>query len=333
MSIQEEQFKEHLKQVAKAATQESLETGLEERPLTLDELRELAISMGLTSEGWEKLLVKAKTHLKSADDHLAARNFEQAIEEGNQAIGINPYIENGNAVLAKAHLMLWLEDGNSENAEKAEYHARKELAVDPKDQMAVNVLSTLNKKQKLLRKEGKSNKKIIIAVVVGAIALLALLLVLNSTTETKENKAIENRLIVAEEEVNEKWDLVQVQITRRNSLIPDLIDAVETSNEEVEIINQSIKALQDKIDKASGEERFNLENDLATKIQELKSSVKKYGNQSATEKLLIQIEGSENRIAFEKKNYNAAVKEYNILVKKNKDDFPSYDIKPYFNEK
>ena len=56
--------------------------------------------------------------------------------------------------------MLWLEDDNSEARDKAEYYARKELLVDPKDQVAINVLSAINKTKKNTGKEQKSKRTI-----------------------------------------------------------------------------------------------------------------------------------------------------------------------------
>lgn len=315
-----------------------------ERPLTLDELKELAISMGVTEEGWQGLLVKAAKHLKLADDHLKARNYKDAVSEGEAAIAINPYLSNCNAILAKAYMMMWMEDHNPETRAKAEYHAKKELVVDPHDQQAVMILSTLNKKAAVLEQDNSSRKKMMY--IVGGVVLLILIVVFflvswnNSASEqqqTDQSKAeynlIRDQLIEAEEEVASKLDLVQVAIDQRNSMIPDLFKAVQTSPAEMVVLDSTIKALQKDISQSSGEEKFELENTLDAKVDQAKDLVRQYGEASAVEKLLIQIEGSENRIAFEKKNYNDAVKEYNILVKKNKDQFPEYDVKPYYNEK
>lgn len=311
-----------------------------ERPLTLDELKELAISMGLNEEQWQALLVKAEKHLKLADDHLSARNFDEAISEGEQAIAINPYLTNCNAILAKAYMMKWMQNHDPETRKKAEYYARKELVVDPKDQQAVMVLSTINKKAAVLEQDSGARKKMIYVIVgvVVLVILIAFFLVsrsVNSEKELQDNAltAVKNELIEAEEDVASKLDLVQVAIDQRNSMLPDLFSAVQTSPAELMILDSTIKDLQLKIASAEGEEKFQLENSLDKKVDEAKNIVKKYGDASVTEKLLIQIEGSENRIAFEKKNYNDAVKKYNILVKKNQENFPEYEIKPYYNER
>jgi LemA protein len=339
MDYSEQKFTEHIKAVVEAA---EIDDTIEERPLTLSELKELAVSMGLTDEQWDDLLLKAKSELRAADDHLKARNFSEAILHAEKATAINPYIENGNAVLAKAYLMLWLNSHDDHDRDKAEFHARKELKVDPRDQIAVNVLSTIEKKRKILQSDSNSRKKIFIGLgILLAIIVLVAIMISNQSDaeiiesennyEAEANQAIRNQLIEAEEDMFSKWALVQVAIDRRNNLIPDLFLAIQTSSEDAEALNETIEGLQNEIKNADGDERYQLENDLNAKIQEAKELAKQNGDADNVASLMVQIEGSENRIAYEKKTFNESVKTYNILVKKNMDKFPEYEVKPYFN--
>ena len=73
----EDKFKAHIRTVVEQAEGDSLT----ERPLTLSELKELAISMGLSEEEWDEMQAKAHIHLKLAQDHLKARNFNDAIAD------------------------------------------------------------------------------------------------------------------------------------------------------------------------------------------------------------------------------------------------------------
>jgi hypothetical protein len=340
MDYREEQLAAQVRAIVEAG---ETDTTIPERPLTLAELKELAISMGLNEEQWEALLLKAKKHLKLADDHLKARNYKDAITEGEAAIAINPYLINCNAILAKAYLTMWLEDHLPETREKAEYYARKELVVDPRDQQAIMILSTINKKTAVLEQDTQSRKKMFLFVAIGLVSIILLIILLASwkssstqanqdVNEKTEHDRIQKELIVAEEDVASKYDLIQVAIDQRNDMIPALFNAVKTSNVETAILDSTIQALRAQIESSIGEERIKLEASLDAKVEEAKNLVKQYGDATAVEKLLIQIEGSENRIAFEKKNYNEAVKNYNILVKQHADEFPQYPIKPYYNE-
>ena len=323
----EEKFKQHIKTIVAQAEGDSLE----ERPLTLDELRELAISMGMSDEEWDALQKKAHVHLKMAEDHLKARNFDEAIKSAELATSINPYLANGNSVLAKSYQMLWLEDNNTVARDKADYHARKELLTDPDDKVAISVLSTINKKRKLGGVEAKSKKKYML--IGGGVLLLFLIGFIYSSVggSSAASSELENKLIVSEENMNSKFDLVQTAINRRNNMLPDLFGAVNGSHSDLNAINKDIENLRADIKQASGETKFKLENKLDKKIAEAKKLVRAYGSQSSVETILVQVEGAENRIAFEKKAYNDAVKAYNILVKQSKGEFPQYELKSYYN--
>jgi hypothetical protein len=341
MDYKEEKFQEHIKAVVEAS-QKKTDHSLEDRPLSLAELKELAMSMGLSEKEWDNLQKKAHQHLKSADDHLKARNFTEAIAQAEKATAINPYIENGNAVLARSYMMLWLQTHEDKHRDKAEFHARQELKVDPRDQIAVNVLSTIDKKKRILSSDSNSRKRILI--VIGVLILVGVLVFIGMSSVSSDKEAeqeieqavsernrIRDQLIEAEEDVLSKWDLVQVAIDQRNNMIPDLFAAISISTTDTEALKATIDDLQNKIKTAEGERKFELENDLNAQIQELKSIAKENGDADNIKTLMVQIEGSENRIAYEKKTYNEAVKQYNILVKKNKDQFPEYETKPYFS--
>lgn len=323
----EEKFKQHIRTVVAQAESDSLE----ERPLTFEELKELALSMGMSENEWDDLQKKAYEYLRLAEDHLRARNFEAAIEEAEKTTAINPYIANGNSVLAKAYQMLWLEDDYSDARDKAEYYARKELLSDPKDTVAIKVLSAINKKKKTGNKDAKSRKQFLIYGGIGLAVILIAAFFFSRGSSSAESNELKNDLIIAEEEMNAKYDLVQTAIDQRNSMLPELFGAVDDSHNDLNAVNGEIESLKNDIQSAEGDSKFELESELDKKIAEAKKLVKAYGNPENVETLMIQIEGAENRIAYEKKAYNDAVKNYNILVKQSNGDFPEFEIQPYYN--
>lgn len=315
MDYNEEKFKQHIKEVVAVSDINS------DRPLSLSELKELAISMGLTDEDWDKLQIEASQNLIAAEKHLAARNFVDAVSAADKATAINPYIKDGNSILAQAYLMQWIDDNDPEKRNKAEYYARKEIVVDPNDKRAINVLSTVQNKKRIATDSGKTKKYIFIGL--GTFALLFLIGVFSYSSNASSGTS--DHLIEAEENVAAKWGDVEAAMDRRNKLIPDLIASL--SNESPKL-NSEIEDLQDEIENTEGQERFDLEDELEDKITEAKLLVNNDGNYKNN--LVVEIEGAENRINFARKEYNKAVKDYNILVKKNKSDFPDYDTKPYF---
>jgi len=314
MDYNEEKFKQHIKEIVAVSDIDS------DRPLSLDELKELALSMGLSDKEWDKLQGEAENHLKVAQRHLDARNYVDAVQAADKATAINPYIIDGNSILAQAYLMQWIDDNDFEKRNKAEFYARKEIKVDPSDKRAINVLSTVQNKKRISGEGDKIKNFIFIGV-----GLLIFLIIIGYFTISSGDSGTLNQLIQAEETVNAKWGDLQAVTDRRNQLIPDLLATLSKSSPE---LNKDIKSLQKKIKKAKGEDKFELESELADKITEAKLVVK--GDSQFKSNLIIEIEGAENRINFSRKDYNAAVKDYNILVKTNQSDFPQFETKPYF---
>ena len=322
----EEKFKQHIKTVVQAAEGNN---SLEERPLTLGELRELAISMGMSDTEWEELQASAVIHLETAQRHLDARNFNEAIADAEKATAINPYLANGNSVLAKSYQMLWLEDNDIKAREKAEYYARRELIVDPTDQVCINILSTINKKSKIGAKDEKSKK---LYFIVGGIIVFLLLFFYFSAGSSGGESSTENELIVAQEEMYSKYDLVQTAIDQRNNMLPDLFSSIGGNNRELSQLNAAIKSLSEELKTAEGANRYRIETEIDDKIKAAKKIATQSGSSESIATVLNNIEGAENRIAYEKKSYNDAVKAYNIIIKQNKGDFDDYEIQPYYNE-
>ena len=222
MDYNEEKFKQHIKEVVAATDIDS------DRPLTLSELKELALSMGLSYSEWDKLLNEAEGHLAVAEKHLSARNFVDAVQAADKATAINPYIKNGNSILAQAYLMQWIDDGDSEKRNKAEFYARKEIKVDPNDKRAINVLSTVQNKKRISGEGDKIKKYIYIAV--GIIALLFFIgMFMNSPNSSSD---IENRLIDLEENVSAKYGDMQAAIDRKENLESKTSSTIEIEGAE-----------------------------------------------------------------------------------------------------
>lgn len=222
MDYNEEKFKQHIKEVVATSDIDS------DRPLTLSELKELAISMGLSDSDWDKLLNEAEGHLSVAEKHLSARNFIDAVQAADKATAINPYIKNGNSILAQAYLMQWLDDNDPEKRNKAEFYARKEIKVDPNDKRAINVLSTVQNKKRISGEGDKIKKYIFIAV--GIIAVLLLFSVFSSSADNTSE--IKNQIIDAEENVSAKWGDIEAAVDRKENLESKTSSTIEIEGAE-----------------------------------------------------------------------------------------------------
>ena len=137
-----------------------------------------------------------------------------------------------------------------------------------------------------------------------------------------------NNLVRAEEDINSVWANVESSYQRRADLIPNLVNTVKgQANFEKEtltnVMEARAKATQTTIDPTNMTEDKMAEfqhaqQGLNSALSRLLVTVEKYPELKAHEGFLnlqAQIEGTENRINVERNHFNAAVKEYNKLVR------------------
>ncbi len=161
---------------------------------------------------------------------------------------------------------------------------------------------------------------------------------------------IYNGLVDAREKVNAGWAQVENQYQRRLDLVPVLIDGVETyMQHERETLTALTEARANALGATSAlagqpprtsEQLRALEasqGEVKSALARLFAVVENYPDLKASQNFLAlqdQIEGSENRIAVERRNYNEFSRRYNAKTLK----FPSnviadllgFEAKPYF---
>lgn len=159
----------------------------------------------------------------------------------------------------------------------------------------------------------------------GAIVLLVLVLVLGFVGCAGCGSY--NALVGADEAVNEQWANLQSQYQRRADLIPNLVATVEgaadfergTLQEVVEARARAtapeIQIDADDLDDPALVERYaEAQNALGGALGRLLAISENYPELRATENFLSlqdQLEGTENRIATERRRYNEVVTSYN----------------------
>ena len=156
-----------------------------------------------------------------------------------------------------------------------------------------------------------------------------------------------NNMVSQEEGVSTAWANVESQYQRRADLIPNLVNTVKgyAAHE-----SETLQAVVDARTKATSI-NINAENMTAEQLKEFQKAQSEVGgalgrliaisenypdlkaNQNFLE-LQAQLEGTENRIAVERKNFNDAAKTFNTYIRK----FPQslltgifgFEKKPYF---
>ncbi len=158
---------------------------------------------------------------------------------------------------------------------------------------------------------------------------------------------VNNKMVAMEEQVNEKWSQVENVYQRRADLIPNLVSTVKgyAAHEQetfTKVIEARSKATAVNIDptnlNAASLQQFQQAQDaLSSALSRLMVVVERYPDLKANQNFLdlqAQLEGTENRIANERRKFNEATREYNTYIRKFPQKifagFYGFEQKPYF---
>src|SRR5215217_2592116 len=136
-------------------------------------------------------------------------------------------------------------------------------------------------------------------------------------------------LVQQDENVKKSWNFVQSQYQRRADLIPNLVRTVQgEANFERGTLNDVINARARATSAQISPENLTPENiqrfqeaqgQLSGALSRLLVTVEQYPNLRANDafrNLQTQLEGTENRIATARRDFNGAVQEYNVRVRR-----------------
>lgn len=156
-----------------------------------------------------------------------------------------------------------------------------------------------------------------------------------------------NGLVTKSQAVETKWADVQADYQRRADLVPNLVSTVRgaaafeqqtlTAVTEARAQATSINVSADELTPANIQAYAAAQNNLSGALGRLIAIAENYPQLTATQAfrdLQAQLEGTENRIAVSRKDFNDAVREYNTAVQR----FPGsifagifgFDIRGYF---
>jgi len=188
----------------------------------------------------------------------------------------------------------------------------------------------------------KKNVVIGCGVVLGIVIVIGLIMVFSGI-------GIYNQMVKLDEGVKEKWSQVENVYQRRLDLIPNLVETVKGYAAHERETFQAVTEARSKVGgvmNVPGQALTNPEMfqqfqqaqaSLSGALQRLMVVVERYPDLKANENFLSlqsQLEGTENRIAVERKRFNEAAREFNTYIRK----FPKVILanmfgfreKPYF---
>ena len=156
-----------------------------------------------------------------------------------------------------------------------------------------------------------------------------------------------NGMVTMQENVSAQWSNVENQYQRRLDLIPNLVNTVKGYAEHEQntlngVVEARAKATQmqinlDNLDEATMKKLNAVQGELSTALSRLMAISENYPDLKANENfrdLQAQIEGTENRIAVERRKFNNTARAYNTSIRQ----FPQnmltgmfgFTPKPYF---
>ncbi|RLD59313.1 MAG: LemA family protein [Bacteroidetes bacterium] len=156
-----------------------------------------------------------------------------------------------------------------------------------------------------------------------------------------------NTMVNLQESVNKQWSDVENVYQRRADLIPNLVNTVKGyASHEKETLTQVIEARAKATKVSINADNLNAQNiqqfqqaqqGLSSALSKLMVVVEKYPDLKANQNFLelqAQLEGTENRIAVERRKFNQSAQNYNTYIRR----FPkniyagifNFDKKAYF---
>ena len=129
-----------------------------------------------------------------------------------------------------------------------------------------------------------------------------------------------NGLVTAHESVDASWSQVETQYQRRFDLIPNLTNTVKgAANFEQETFTQVTAARSQWQSAGSREQQIVAAENFDSALGRLLVTVESYPQLQATQAFrdfMVQLEGTENRIATARRDYNEAVRSFNVRIKR-----------------
>ena len=129
-----------------------------------------------------------------------------------------------------------------------------------------------------------------------------------------------NGIVSKAEEVDNKFATIDTQLQRRADLIPNLVNTVKGyAKQEQEVINSVTEARAKLAGATTVADKAKADDELTSALNRLMVVVENYPDLKSSQnfiQLSDELAGTENRIATARRDYNEAVKEYNLKIKK-----------------
>lgn len=184
-------------------------------------------------------------------------------------------------------------------------------------------------------------KGCLVAIIIGAVLAFFVILTVVWGIRTY------NQMVTMNQGVESQWGNVETTYQRRNDLIPNFVNTVKgAANFEQTTLTQVIEARANatkvtidptKLTEQNLAQFQQAQGEVSSALSRLMVVVEKYPELKATQNfrdLQVELEGTENRIATERRKFNEVVMPYNSFIKRFPQSFIAgiggFESKPYF---
>lgn len=128
-----------------------------------------------------------------------------------------------------------------------------------------------------------------------------------------------NTVVALDEDVNQSWAQVENQLQRRADLVPNLVNVVKGYAAHEQELFTKVAELRSQWGKAgTREEKIDAAGEMSGALSRLLLVAENYPELKANQNFLSlqsQLEGTENRIAVERRRYNQVVQSFNTYIR------------------
>lgn len=131
---------------------------------------------------------------------------------------------------------------------------------------------------------------------------------------------IYNKMVASDESADNMWAQVETQYQRRFDLIPNLVESVKGAmNQEQKVFGDLAEARSRYAGASTVSEKAEAAGQVESSLSRLLVVMENYPQLKSVETaqtLMAQLEGSENRISVERKRFNDAARDFNVMIKR-----------------
>jgi hypothetical protein len=278
----------------------------DEIDINAKDLKDISTELGMTEDGWNYVMKLANEKLVLAESHFRLKSYRDCILATEEAQLLNPFIRGARGQKAKAFLMLAIHEEDDSYLEKAEKQAKITLDKESNDKNALEVMATLSSKKRLIKKNAvpATNKNLIIVAVVFLFVAVGVVVYMYGGVSGEVTQS------------KEKIEIVEKQLesafSKQEALIPK-VEALLSESKQDQNSKGQLEELKSKLTKdLTTKEKFDIHLELAGALSTVVYQKSSESESQLLEDLRVLLEGAENRINTERKNYNEAVGDYNL---------------------